>query len=227
MKWALIIVSIFLLPPIGILWSVYELWKMKILRDHTVFLDQVKKELSANADIKQKRHLLSEEKWGKEVNRLTISVDKLETLFRNGKLFENIRLTQEVECVFVSGYYWTTKRYRDFCAEVDRAPIFELIEYWEVKIAEQLDMFKSILNDHKNMAEKVKLEILQDLKNGDPWHRVWDRFRNNPDSNIEVFYANGVWTLSWENALAYLCAKSWISKNGPHSIHFRSDEAAC
>ena len=224
MKWALIIVLIFVLPPIGILWSVYELWKKKILEKDTVTWDQVQKAVSSNTDIKHKQDFLSGEKWKEEVKSLTISVVQLETLFRKGKLFENIGFKQEAEPLFVGGHYWTKKRYQEVCAEVGRAPILELIDYWEVKIADTLDMFKSIQDRHKNMAAEIKPKILQDLKTGHPWHRILDRLRE-ADSSIEVSYANGVWTLSWENALACICSESWMSKNRPHSMHFRSDEA--
>lgn len=224
MKWAFIIVLTVLLPPLGIPWLIYELRKEIILRKDRTVLDQLKREVAADAEIKRQKDRLIKEKQEEEINELKKSIAELERLFRNHQLFDEVGFNEEADSIFVSGYYWTIKTYKQFCAEVDRIPILELVEYWDVQIKDKLEDFDRELVFCKITAEKTKSAILQDLMSGNPWHRVWDNFSPS-DNNIQVSYKDGIWTLSWESALTIFCSENWMSKNGPHFITFKSDEA--
>ena len=225
MKWALITVLTVFLPPIGFPWLIYELWKEKVLKNDRTVLDQLTREVAADAEIKRQKDRLIKGKQEEEINELKESVAELEKLFRNHQLFDEVGFNQEADSIFVSGYYWTIKTYKQFCVEVDRISILELVEYWEVQIKDKLEKFDRELAFYKNTAEKTKSDILQDLMSGNPWHRVWDNFSPS-DNSIQVSYKDGVWTLSWDCALTIFCSENWMSKNGPHFITFKSDEAA-
>ena len=221
MKRAYIIVLTVLLPPIGIPWLIYELWKEKVkekvMRDDRTVLDQLKRDVAA-------KDRLAKEKQEKETNELKKSIVELERLFRNHQLFDEVGFNEEADIIFASGYYWTIETYKQFCVELGRAPLSDLVEYWEVKIKDKLENFERELAFCKNNAEETKSEILQDLMSGNSWHRVWDKFSPYSGS-VEVSYNDGVWTLSWEDSLSIFCSENWMSKNGPHFITFKSDEA--
>lgn len=223
MKWYLVVVLTCLLPPVGIPWLIYELWKKKVLKEDKVVFDQLKREVAADAEMKRQKSLSIKRKQQEEINERKKSVAELEKLFRSHQLFDEVGFNDEADCIYVGDYYWTIETYKQFCVEIDRIPILELVEYWEFKIKEKLEEFDEWLAVYKRTAEKTKSKILQDLINGNPWYRVWDDFH---DSDIEVSYKDGVWTLSWENNLTTFCPEDWISENGPHFITFETDEAA-
>jgi len=200
------------LPPIGIPWLGYELWKNHNKKNDDVWNKTSEKMGPLKSDFKSQDAYLSVVE-----NEIRI----FEDAWINGELFKNI--PSDVRNLSFNRRIWTKEKYEKLSLDITQKPKKDLIEYWQYQINKQEDSWSSMYDDQLKLAEITKSKILKEIQEGLTWQSILDgQHTSIVGHGVKVSYENETWTVSFGDTLNTLVPKDWYASHGPYFIKFKS-----
>ena len=221
LKWSIIILLCFVLPFIGIPWLSYELWKTSRQKMDDDTLDDV---FNAVMPI-SKTNFSNKEDY---LRKLNDSINNFEDMWQNRRLFEAaveepgrlngyLTIARDYTTLLVAKKMWKIDYYKNYCAELDKQPIHELLEEWTLKVLSEQGCREAHLTELRQRAKALEIKILKELEAGTGWKEIRDSVQNKP---LDVRISNGTWTISYQKQLILLNGLDFAVKAQPNELTF-------
>ena len=213
MKISIILILCIFLPPIGIPWLGYELWKNHVKKNDNAVWNKISEKMGPlKSDYKSQEGYLSVVE-----NEIRI----FEDAWLNGELFKNI--PSDVRNLSFNRRIWSKEKYEKLSLDITQTPKKDLIEYWQYQINKQEDSWISMYDAQLNLAEITKSKILKEIRKGLTWQSILDGQQTSiGDCGVQVSYEDDTWTISFGGILNTLVSKDWYASHGPYFIKFKS-----
>jgi hypothetical protein len=213
LKISIILILCIFLPPIGIPWLGYELWKNHVKKNDNAVWNKISEKMGPlKSDYKSQEAYLSVVE-----NEIRI----FEDAWLNGELFKNI--PSDVRNLSFNRRIWSKEKYEKLSLDITQTPKKDLIEYWQYQINKQEDSWISMYDAQLNLAEITKSKILKEIRKGLTWQSILDGQQTSiGDCGVKVSYEDDTWTISFGGILNTLVSKDWYASHGPYFIKFKS-----